>query len=121
MNRRILLGMLAVLVSLNVSAQTYRSHIEHPIVRYQMSAKYDPATKKIAGHYHLTWWNHTEDTIPDLYFHLYLNAFKNVDSTFMREATTGRRSELLKDWKAEPEGQKWGWEDVNKLQIVGGP
>ena len=55
MKRRILLGVLAVLVSfgINVSAQTYQSHIEHPIVRYQISARYDPATKKIAGHYNL--------------------------------------------------------------------
>ena len=61
MNRRILLGVLAVLVpfGINVSAQTYQSRIEHPIVRYQISAKFDPATKKVAGHYNLTWWNHT--------------------------------------------------------------
>ena len=93
MTRRILLGVLAVVVSfgIRVSAQTYQSHIEHPIVRYQISARYDPATKKVAGHYHLTWWNHTEDSIPDLYFHLYLNAFKNMDSTFLREASTSRR------------------------------
>ena len=26
----------------------------------------------------------------------------------------------MKEWKAEPEEQKWGWVDVNKLQIVGG-
>jgi hypothetical protein len=122
MNKRILLGVLAVLVpfGVNVSAQTYQSHIEHPIVRYQISAKFDPATKKVAGHYNLAWWNHTEDSIPDLYFHLYLNAFKNMDSTFLREASISRRRSLLKEWKAEPEGQKWGWVDVNKLQIVGG-
>jgi len=122
MNRRVLLGVLAVLVSFasSVSAQTYQSHIDHPIVRYQMSARYDSATKKVAGHYHLAWWNHTEDSIADLYFHLYLNAFKNMDSTFMREASISRRRTLLKEWKAEPEGQKWGWVDVNKLQIIGG-
>ena len=122
MKRRILLGVLAALVpfGINVSAQTYQSRIEHPIVRYQISAQFDPATKKVAGHYNLTWWNHTEDSISDLYFHLYLNAFKNMDSTFLREASISRRRSLLKEWKAEPEGQKWGWVDVNKLQIVGG-
>jgi hypothetical protein len=122
MNRRISLAVLAVLFcsDINVSAQTYQSRIEHPIVRYQISAKFDPATKKVAGHYNLTWWNHTADSIPDLYFHLYLNAFKNMDSTFLREASISRRRSLLKEWKAEPEGQKWGWVDVNNLQIVGG-
>jgi hypothetical protein len=122
MKRPILLGLLAVLVPFgnNVSAQTYQSHIEHPIVRYQMSARFDPASKKVVGHYNLSWWNHTADSIPDLCFHLYLNAFKNMDSTFLRESSISRRRDLLKEWKAKPEGQKWGWVDVNKLQIVGG-
>jgi hypothetical protein len=115
-------GVLAALVcfGLSASAQTYKSHIDHPIVRYKMSAKLDAASKKIAGHYTLTWWNHTEDSIPDLYFHLYLNAFKNLDSTFLREASVSRRRELLKEWSTKPEEQKWGWVDVDKIQIVGG-
>jgi hypothetical protein len=121
MNKRVLLGVLAVVASLGISAaQTYQSRLEHPIVRYQMSARLDSAAKKVAGHYHLIWWNHTGDSIPDLYFHLYLNAFKNMDSTFLREASLSRRRDLLKEWRAEPEGAKWGWVEVNKLQIVGG-
>ena len=43
-----------------------------------------------------------------------------MDSTFLREVLLSRRRDLLKEWKAEPEGEKWGWVDVNKLQIVGG-
>ncbi|HZP00426.1 MAG TPA: M1 family metallopeptidase [Terriglobia bacterium] len=110
-----------LLIAVAASGQTYKSHIDHPIVRYKMAARLDPITKKVQGHYTLTWWNHTEDTIPDLYFHLYLNAFKNIDSTWMREASGTRRRDLLKNWTAKPEGEKWGWVDVNKLQIVGGP
>ena len=122
MKKRILLGVLAVIVpfGMNARAQTYQSHIEHPIVRYRISARFDPATKKIAGHYNLVWWNHTADSIPDLYFHLYLNAFKNMDSTFLEETSISRRSDLLGEWKAAKEGEKWGWVDVNQLQIVGG-
>lgn len=115
-------GVLVALVCFCATArgQTYKSHIEHPIVRYKMAARLDPATKTIKGHYTLTWWNHTADAIPDLYFHLYLNAFKNIDSTFLREGTISRRRELLKDWRAKPEKEKWGWVDVDKIQIVGG-
>jgi len=95
--QRILLGVLTGLIGWGstASGQTYKSRLEHPIVRYKMSARLDPASKKITGHYTLTWWNHTEDSIPDLYFHLYLNAFKNIDSTFMREASLSRRRDLL--------------------------
>jgi hypothetical protein len=100
--------------------QTYKSQIANPIVRYKMTARLDPGTKTVKGHYTLTWWNHTTESIPDLYFHLYLNAFKNADSTFLRESNLSRRRGLLADWHAEPEREKWGWVDVDKVQIVGG-
>jgi len=116
-----ILGLLSALVlSVGVAgAQTYKSHIDHPIVRYKMQARLDPAAKRLTGHYTLTWWNHTDDAVPDLYFHLYLNAFKNSDSTFSREIALSsghRRSEE----EQPPEKDRWGWVDVDKLQIAGG-
>ena len=102
------------------SGETYKSQIPDPIVRYKMTARLHPSTKTVKGHYTLTWRNHTNDSIPDLYFHLYLNAFKNADSSFIRESTISRRRELFKDWKTSPEQDKWGWVDVDKIQMVGG-
>src|SRR2546422_4738373 len=121
MRIRILAGLLSSVIGLLASAQaqTYRSRIEHPIVRYNMSARLDPVAKKVTGQYTLTWWKHTADTIPDLYFHLYLNAFKNLDSTFMREGSVSRRGGR-EGWFARPDADKWGWVDVDKIQIVGG-
>jgi hypothetical protein len=120
--KKILTGLLMFTASCSVAlkGQTYRSQIENPIVRYKMSARLDPAAKTVKGHYTLIWRNHTSDSIPDLYFHLYLNAFKNLDSTFMRESRVARRGERLKEWEAIPEKDKWGWVDVDKLQIVNG-
>ena len=117
------MGMVVALLFLGAVArgQTYQSQIANPIVRYKMSARLDPGTKTVKGHYTLRWWNHTADAIPDLYFHLYLNAFKNMDSTFMREGTISRRRDLLKDWYTKPEEAKWGWVDVDRLRIVDGP
>jgi len=119
--KRSLAGLLApfLVVSATGGAQTYKSHIEHPIVRYKMAARLDPATQTVKGHYRLTWWNHSEDSIPDLYFHLYLNAFKNVESTFMRESAISRRGGV-DNWMSRPGAEKWGWVDVNKIQILGG-
>jgi hypothetical protein len=101
--------------------QTYKSQIENPIVRYRISARLDAGTKTVKGRYELIWRNHTADFIPDLYFHLYLNAFKNLDSTFMREQVVSRRQDLLKSWKARPEQDKWGWVDIERLQLMNGP
>ncbi len=111
-----------VCTGLAASGQTYQSQIENPIVRYKMTAALDAATKTIKGHYTLVWRNHSPDTIPDLYFHLYLNAFKNADSTRMRESNLGRgrRREALRRWKADAEESKWGWVDVDRIAIVGG-
>jgi len=106
--------------ALGAAGETYKSRIENPIVRYKMSAKLDPAAKIVKGRYKLTWWNHTDETISDLYFHLYLNAFKNIDSTFMRERLLSRRSELLKEWTETPEERKWGWVEIDRIQIAGG-
>lgn len=119
---RVPLRILATVLSFVATAtgQTYKSHIEHPIVRYKIAARLDPVTKTVKGQYRLTWWNHTEDPIPDLYFHLYLNAFKNADSTFMQESATRRRGEELRGWMARSEEDEWGWVNVDKLQIVGG-
>ena len=109
-----------VFFSTSAIAQDYKSRIEDPIVRYKMTAQLDPATRIIKGHYTLRWKNHTADTIPDLYFHLYLNAFKNMDSTFLRESASSRREELVNEWEAEPDEGKWGWVDVDKVRIVDG-
>ena len=120
-SRRVLVPLAGVLCLVSPAAgQTYKSHIEHPIVRYKMTARFDPAARTVKGRYMLSWWNHTEDSIPDLYFHLYWNAFKNVDSTFMRENAASRRGERMKGWTTKPEEAKWGWVDVDKIQIVGG-
>jgi hypothetical protein len=116
----VLLPLAFAAASRRTPAQTYESHIEHPIVRYRMTARLDPDKKVIKGHYTLTWWNHTDDTIPDLYFHLYWNAFKNEDSTFLRESALRRRREEEESWLDLPGQEKWGWVDINKIQIAGG-
>ena len=85
-----------------------------------MSATLDPASHIITGHYDLTWWNHTDDTISDLYFHLYLNAFKNLDSTFMRGDPIARGHDSLADWLTIPGKDKWGWEQIDRIQIANG-
>jgi hypothetical protein len=101
------------------TAQSYKSQIEHPITRYKMTARLDPVSKTIRGHYDLTWWNHTDDTIPDLYFHLYLNGFKNLDSTWLRETTQGRGMEAIRDWlKTDP--SPWGSVEMNKIRLADG-
>jgi hypothetical protein len=88
--------------------------IPDPIVQYKMDARLDAKAKTIKGHLLLTWKNHTADTIPDLQFHFYLNAFKNNQSSFVREGgAESRRVKLRKTADA------WGYEQVQSLKVDG--
>src|SRR5215471_12296787 len=69
--------------------------------------------KHLEGLERLTWLNHSQDTISDLQFHLYLNAFKNAKSDFFEESGGQLRGE-----EAQP--GEWGWIDVNKMKLAGG-
>ncbi|MGH9768339.1 MAG: M1 family metallopeptidase [Blastocatellia bacterium] len=69
--------------------------------------------KHLEGRERLTWLNDSPDTINDLQFHLYLNAFKNEKSTFFRESGGQLRDDGF-------ELGQWGWIDVNEMKVAGG-
>lgn len=89
-------------------------YIADPIVRYKIDARLDPQAKTVKGHEVIVWNNHTNDTIPDLQFHLYLNAFKNNQSTFMKEG--GAESRRV---KFTNKADSWGYEQVHSLKVDG--
>ena len=55
------------------------------IVDYKLTARLDPAAHTIKGAGALTWTNTSSRSVSELYFHLYLNAFNNQRSVFLRE------------------------------------
>ena len=71
----------------------------------------DPAKKTITGKERLTWTNPSTDRVPDLWFHLYLNAFRNNRSTFFRESSGRLRGDEM------PE-DGWGWTDVTAMRLA---
>ncbi|MFI5402337.1 MAG: M1 family metallopeptidase [Planctomycetota bacterium] len=82
--------LLAVLLLAAFAAERVRVRADLPersdrVVSYTIRAKLDPALKEIRGEMDLVWRNATGKAVDEIYFHLYLNAFKNKDSTFMRE------------------------------------
>ena len=66
-----------------------------------------------SGTLRLTWRNPSTDSVPDLWFHLYLNAFRDRASTFWRESRGQLRDVAM------PENG-WGWIDVTTLRIADG-
>src|SRR5690349_6673232 len=83
-------------------AQAPRSAtIQGPIVDYQISVKLDAESKKLEGRERLTWRNPSSEIVPDLWFHLYLNAFKSEKTTFYRESGGRLRGDVMSR-------DKWG-------------
>src|SRR3974377_1985251 len=84
------------------------------IANYNLSARLNPDDKSVTGHETLVWKNDSQDTIPDLQFHLYMNAFKNTKSTFIRESGGQLRGDRLQK-------DSWGYIDIRRIEIDGGP
>src|SRR5689334_20310728 len=52
---------------------------------YTIEVRLDTRAKTLTGHETLVWTNITTIATSELQFHLYYNAWKNSDSTWMRE------------------------------------
>jgi hypothetical protein len=83
------------------------------IVDYRISVRLDPDEKALEGRQTLVWRNPSGDAVGELWFHLYLNAFRNSESTFFRES--GGR--LRRD---QTEKDNWGWIDVTSIELADG-
>ena len=80
------------------------------IANYDIDLILDEDNKKINADQKVIWKNTSTDTIRDLQFHLYYNAFKNSNSTFMKERNFG----ILGDEVIENCG--WSWMHIEYMK-----
>lgn len=80
------------------------------IANYNIELELDTTNKKILADQIVNWKNISEDTIAELYFHLYYNAFKNSESTFFKER--GVPDFLTKDID---DVCGWGWSHIQSF------
>src|ERR1017187_10460471 len=83
------------------------------VVAYRIHAELDPQMKTVTGRETLTWTNDSPDAVGELRFHLYLNAFQNEKSSFMRESGGQLRSDHATKGS-------WGWIDLKRRRTEGG-
>ncbi len=78
------------------------------IASYKIDAKLDAARHVITATETLTWINSGDSAVTTLPFHLYLNAFKNETTLFMRTSrgVVGR---------AHASDSGWGWINVDSV------
>lgn len=101
----------------SASAQPSPTTAEAPLserrVSYTMDVLLDPEARTVQGTERVTWRNPGNVPVAELQFHLYLNAFKNERSTFMRESGGRHRG-----FSAEGD-DVWGGVTVDRMQIAG--
>jgi len=85
---------------------TWDVQLSSRIANYDIKVKLDTAEKTLKGTELLTWRNDSPDVIKELRFHLYLNAYKNSQSTFLRANRFGRMPD---------DELGWGWTDIKKI------
>src|SRR4051794_18030301 len=69
------------------------------VTSYRISARLDPTSHRVDGKETIHFVNRSSRALGELYFHLYLNAFKNDASTFLRSPFGEARSTLrASDW-----------------------
>ncbi|MDA1333770.1 MAG: M1 family metallopeptidase [Bacteroidetes bacterium] len=81
-------------------------------VSYRMDVTLDPDARTVSGSQRLTWRNPDNVPVDELQFHLYLNAFRNNESTFMRESGGQHRGNSASD------DNPWGGIEVRGMRIA---
>lgn len=84
------------------------------VADYTIEASLDPAGRRVAGRQRLVWRNPAAVPATELRFHLYLNAFSNNRTTFMREFLASRGAGALDRWR-----DGWGGIAVDSLRLGG--
>ncbi len=111
------LSLILLDIQLSFAQQTiFPQPLSDRIASYDMNVKLDPVKKLVTGDETLYWKNSSNDKISNLEFHLYLNAFKNTNSTFIKESG----GQLRGDKFDESSNLNWGWEKVLDMKIKDG-
>jgi hypothetical protein len=88
----------------------FDSPLSSRLANYIIDLNYFHEEQKVDAKQQLTWINHSPDTIDHLRFYMYLNAFKNTESTYIKEAKGVVFGQSLDD---RTEGT-WGWIKVKR-------
>ncbi len=111
MNKKNCIITFFILLSLSVvhSQSIFDTPLSLRNANYDIKITLDTKEKQIKGTEILKWRNISKDAIDQLQFHLYMNAFKNNKSTFIKESGGSARRLRKKEG--------WGWIDINTLEI----
>ncbi len=85
-----------------------------PVVKYIIDARLFPAENRLKGSLILTWVNKSSAPVNHLLFHLYYNAFRGPESSFLREWG------LHKKTQQELDKLQFGGIEIEDMRVIGG-
>src|SRR4051812_31549283 len=88
------------------SAEPVLPHAQR-VASYTLDATLDGSQHRVTAHGSIELFNFTRTPLTEVYLHLYMNAFKNDESLFLRSPFGAGRS--------GQHGSKWGYVDVKRL------
>ena len=97
-------------VPLASPAMIFETPLSPRIANYQIEVLLDTEEKTLTGKQLLTWRNTSNKPAAELRFHLYLNGFRNLESTFMLGYSQRGRFLTRKDG--------WGFIDVTQVRRI---
>ncbi len=83
------------------------------IANYEIDVRLDTDRRILKGRQILSWRNTSSQPVHELQFHLYLNAFRNSESTFMRGLSEARRRKIREE-------KNWGFIHIDKISDATG-
>lgn len=108
-----LLAVISLAAAASAQPVLFPEPLSPRIANYDIEVKLVPETRTLEGRETLTWHNKSGEAIAELQFHLYLNAFRNSRSTFMKESGgTSRGNRIDKDG--------WGYINVTRIALPSG-
>jgi hypothetical protein len=85
------------------------------VVSYRINAELDAAKHAVTASEHMTWRNRSDRAVSRVYFHLYLNGFKNNGSTWFTERKVLTAHGQSRGAASLEKGQ-WGWIDLKQVK-----
>lgn len=86
---------ICLLSCLFVNVKAQNKPLSNRIANYTINVTLDAEKKALKGQEILEWKNTSTDNISELQFHLYLNAFRDKNSTFMKESGGQLRGDVV--------------------------
>jgi hypothetical protein len=114
------LALFTVLIAVVLTAGTNASQkFDQPLpgarsprnASYDIEVRLEPSDRSLHGHERIRWRNISANPTSELQFHLYWNAWRNGESTWLRERRLGGNTNT-------PRPDAWGSTDIRILRVI---